>query len=152
MEAYLDGEVVFSSPICTRKNDSPPHATKDPRLMLRQPRSPSALWALGRQTMDGDRVFRFEEEEKSPIKQQLAFIEMRDKKKTEKKLGKSRWESAESEESQEEEERDDDKENTPYNTTNHAKRLEFLEIEEQLSKLKLEKEVASFTKLVQQSH
>lgn len=167
MEEYLDAdEVVFASPISRRENTkekdtpSPLHKPNLPNNILNIHNSnttnntSSKLWALGKQSLDDDRVFKFEEEERSPVKQPYSapFGEMRDKKKDKstKKLNfKSRWDSPETSEDDSE---DEDKENRRVNSGSCKTTLDFLEIEAKLQQMKIDKkierEAEPYTRLV----
>lgn len=163
MEAYLDEEETFSIPIIRETKD------KDKKSPIHKPNPPNnintnntKLWALAKQANDEDdeRVFKFEEEDRSsPIKQPSnPYGEIRDKKKDVLKGKKlnftSKWESPETS-SSEEDQSDEDKENK--NNRSNIRRensgsckttLDFLEIEAKLQQMKLEKEIASYTRLV----
>lgn len=142
MEAYLDEEeVVFSSPIARRHTDTTKPKDKDTQPPLKSPAKPAKLWALGKQTLDDERVFRFEEEE-SPAKQRGAHRGTKGKNTNSRVYSRWDYSSSDSENSQTTSDDEDNKENVSSNIK------ELIEIEEKLSKIKLEKEQESSTRLV----
>lgn len=142
MEAYLDEEeVVFSSPIARRHADTTKPKDKDTQPPLKSPAKPAKLWALGKQTLDDERVFRFEEEE-SPAKQRGAHRGTKGKNANSRVYSRWDYSSSDSENSQTTSDDEDNKENVSSNIK------ELIEIEEKLSKIKLEKEQESSTRLV----
>lgn len=180
MEAYLeevslnDTEESFSSPIKASRDGSAEEYNKenipnydltespqkDKPQALRQPRTPSRalakLWALGKQTQDDERVFIFEEEEKSPIKQQPSPSRYRNKKKEvkekkKKTVIKTKWNDSESDD--DDKYKNADKENSnnaPKSTVrvnlNFAEDLELLE--QRIANIKLEKERNEYMRMV----
>jgi hypothetical protein len=111
MEAYLDEDVVFSSPIkdiSNKENTAPHHSNQaagspkdtpecSPKLPHATSRPLPKLWALGKQAHDEERVFRFEEEESpaKPLNPAPLFTEFREKRKEKHKKAtiKSKWDS-----------------------------------------------------------
>ena len=155
MEAYIDeDEVVFSSPIGRRNSNTISATTTRDRQQQDTINSPtratttSKLWALGKQTLDEERVFKFDEEERSPAKQQQRVTqrETRGKKTKSRVVCSSRWDSSSETETSIEVERDDGEEHNKENEPSNIKDLQ--EIEQKLAKIKLEKGLESSTRLV----
>jgi hypothetical protein len=152
MEAYLDEEeVVFSSPIGRRHTETLPMPTNDKDAILNSPQTTtSKLWAMGKQSGDDERVFKFDEEE-SPAKPVVVQRETRGKKTKSRIRVSSRWDDSSSSSDSDHylaATSEEDKENCNKKENRSANIKELIEIEQSLAKIKLDKEVEASTRLV----